>query len=334
MSILKIMVSRAGHNLTEQTKVAAALGRLAYTMRYDREIESDGEVPFDRSLTVDLVTAHFMYLLVNVAQFRWTSKSIKERTQALYSLEFALDFLAVAEASQYFPQIMATANSALAVKLQKDQNVSLLWLAAIKVLEKYTRVCVESSWKTVGENLTAVIVSLVPVLDETGSEDEIRQCQDVSIDLLKFLTTGDLGKKLADDFRNIPFIPRSSRLDPIRSALNALGVVVDDLAALDAAEGTHYEHLSTISNSEGGTARTSSAVPLQQALHRRLTALCPLLGNDNVRVRQVVLKHLTATLKENRKTFQSLVQTEGGVSAKRFVTQAKGKLFCFNGLFA
>jgi hypothetical protein len=332
VSILKIMVLRVGHIPMERTAVASALGRIAYTMRHDREMasysitSSDGVIPFDRTLSVELVTQHFMYLLVNVAQFRWTSKSIKERTQALYALEFALDFLAVAEASQYFPQIMATANSALAVNLEKGQDVSLLWLAAIKVMEKYIHLCVESSWKTVGENLTALIVSLVPVLDEAGSEDEIKECQDVSIELLKFLTAGDLGKKLAEDFGKIPFIPRSSRLDPIRSALNSLGVVVDDLAALDSAEATQHENMSTSAGSEGGTARTSSAVPLQQALHRRLTALCPLLGNDNVRVRQVVLKHLTATLKENRKTFQNLVQAEGGVAAKRFVTLAKGKI--------
>lgn len=332
VSILKSMVLRVGQNPMERSAVASALGRVAYTMYRDSEIISwatlnGGDKALEASNKRDataLMSANFMYLLVNVAQFRWTSKSIKERTQALYSLEFALDFLTVAEASQYFPQIMATVNSALAMNLEIGQDVSLLWLAAIKVIDKYIHVCVESSVKTVGDNLTALIVSLVPVLDETGSDHDIELCQNVSIDLLTFLTAGDLGKKLAEDFRKIPFIPRSSRLDRIRSALNSLGVVVDDLATIDSQEGDQHECMSTSVASEGGIAYPSSIVPLQQTLHKRLTTLCPLLGNDNVRVRRVVLKHLTATLKENRKTFQSLVETEGGVSFKRFVTETRG----------
>lgn len=321
VSILKVLVQQVGEDPTARHLMASALGRIAYTMRNNADMQEyvpgieQGQSL--RAMVVEVVTPHFMNLLVNVAQFRWASKSISERTRALASLEFSLEFLSAKEANQYFPQVLASANSALSVEKQKGRGVSLLWLTAIRMLDRYIRLSVQCSWATVGEHLTEIIVALVPVLDETTAEDEIRECQEISTNLLQYLTSGELGKKLAAGFQKIPFIPRSTKLDSVRESLRSLGVEVDDLAALDLSKGSPQDI-------DGIDGRSISTASVQQSLDRRLRVLCPLLGNDNVRVRRVVLMHLTATLKENRRTFQNIVFAEGGVSAKRFVTEANG----------
>jgi hypothetical protein len=52
------------------------------------------------------VTSHFMYLLVNVIQHKWNSRSSDDRVHALRCLNGLLDFLLPSESSQFFPQIM------------------------------------------------------------------------------------------------------------------------------------------------------------------------------------------------------------------------------------
>ena len=67
----------------------------------------------DISAACQWITKNFMYLLVNVIQHKWKSRSLLERVHAIRCLNGMLDFLLPVESSQYFPQILGEQSFAL-----------------------------------------------------------------------------------------------------------------------------------------------------------------------------------------------------------------------------
>jgi hypothetical protein len=290
------------------------------------------------SAASDWVTSQFMYLLVNVVQYKWKSRSIDEQLHSLRCLNGLLDFLLPAESPQYFPQIMATVNVAIVHIVHKDSSELItpedesgrlgLRLLAVQALSKFVRLVVEHHWETIALNLTTVVVSLIPVLEmqeSTEFDDElwtVKQSRETAVSLLEHLTHGELGRNLARHFTEIPFLPPSLALENVRKALLANGVDFDNLLVLSSGTQHHTRRDASLT-SDGGTCGSSFASRSSEkivALQKRLSMVCALLDNENPSVRRVVLQHLTDVLRANRQLFQALVDNEGSTSMKLFLT--------------
>jgi hypothetical protein len=286
------------------------------------------------SAASDWVTSQFMYLLVNVVQYKWKTRSIDEQLHSLRCLNGLLDFLLPAESPQYFPQIMATVNVAIVhqdselITPEDESGILGLRLLAVQALSKFVRLVVEHHWETIALNLTTVVVSLIPVLEmqeSTEFDDElwtVKESLKTAVSLLEHLTHGELGRNLARHFTEIPFLPPSPALESVRKALLANGVDFDNLLVLSS--GTqHPTRRDGSLTSDGGTCGSSFESRRSEkiaALQKRLSMVCALLDNENSNVRRVVLQHLTDLLRANRQLFQALVDNEGSTSMKLFLT--------------
>jgi hypothetical protein len=288
------------------------------------------------------ISSNFMYLLVDIVQLRWSLRTTAERVQAVRCLFFMLDFLLPSDSPQYVTQIMATVNAAVGqerdqFETSRDRELRLqLRLLAVRALSKFVKLVAKYQWETLGHNLVSLVVSLIPILSEEEEEDgrpsekgESRTDSIASaVEILEFLTQGELGRNLAKFFTEIPFLPPSSALNPVRNSLRALGVDFDDLHVIPT-QGTQQDSMHRDNGSlqsEGGSmstdARTSSSSRRQGALKNRIEMVCSLLGNENASIRRVVLHHLTALLRANRELFHILVENEGATSMRRYVTVA------------
>jgi hypothetical protein len=300
----------------------------------DENLVKDAARGNGTSAASDWVTSQFMYLLVNVVQYKWKTRSIDEQLHSLRCLNGLLGFLLPAESPQYFPQIMATVNVAIVNRDSElitpvdESRILGLRLLAVQALSKFVRLVVEYHWETIALNLTTVVVSLIPVLemqDSTEFDDElwtVKESLETAVSLLEHLTHGELGKNLARHFTEIPFLPPSPALESVRKALLANGVDFDNLLVLSS--GTqHPTRRGGSLTSDGGTCGSSFASRSSgkiTALQKRLSMVCALLDNENANVRRVVLQHLTDLLRANRQLFQSLVDDEGSTSMKLFLT--------------
>ena len=303
------------------------------------ELESGGEKQGDDNAAACLwVTSSFMYLLVNVVQFHWQSRTLQERSRALCSLKWIIKFLLPAEAPQYLPQIMATVNM---VMCGESNGTWQLRLLAIQALSEFIRTAIQSQYEMIGSNLATIVVSLFPVLsaDESTvrSDNETRahrEAAKVAVDLLEWLTQGGNGQNLALYFRDVPFLPSTKALDKVRDALKMHGVSFDDLVVFSSTQNTpHTLSVRDSLTSDGGashgdddrkeTAPTYSSIA-QSALRRRLNVVRRLFCHENTSVRRVVLQHLIDLLRANRRLFNKLVESEEGTSLNRFITVRSG----------
>lgn len=325
---------------------AAALARNQESSSTSRIAVSSELGNVDDEAVSAWVTSHFMYLLVNVAQHKWSTKSNDHRIEALRSLLSLLDFLRPSEASQYLPQIMATVNAAIADEEDSAENRlnptprSHLRLIAVQALAKFVKLVAETQWEVLSQNLTSVVVCLVPVLsDGDGGEESCdveSDCCSHAVALLEWLTQGELGTKLSPYFAEIPFLPPSSSLDLVRASLRSRGVNFDNLQVVSTQGTQDIAPRSTASDAgstSGDSRGVASHAARQAALRRRLETICPLLENESGSVRRVVLQHLTALLRANRELFHGLVENEGTASLKRFITVAhrgKSGTFCIH----
>lgn len=289
----------------------------------------------DSSLATQWASSHFMYLLCNVIQYRWNSRTRKEQLHALRSLFGLLNFLLPSESAQYFPQIMATVNAAMlnnSDSSTKSSDGMCLQLLAIKCLSKFVRLVADHQLDTVATNLTNVVVSLIPILTDTKQEDincrqhwAVRESQDEAISLLEHLTHGEIGKVLAPHFKEIPFLPQAGALKAVHEALRSNKVDFDNLVVISSETQQHGRRGSLTSENSltfGSKSSMSSSKSFERmtGLQKRLKTMTELLDNENISVRNVVLQHLTDLLRANRELFHNLVTSEDSLSSKHCLT--------------
>lgn len=289
----------------------------------------------DSTVGKQWVTSQFMFLLVNVVQARWRSRQLKDRLQAVRCLSVLIDFLAASEASQYFPQIMATVNAAVIdgsvenLNVDKDAHTALsLRLDGVKVLSKYVRLVVEHQVEAIAPKLTMVVVSLIPVLEDvppiTASSKESIQAKDTAVALLEYLTLGGHGRILAKFFSNIPFLPSSPELERVHRELQSNGVDFDNLVISSTGtqgfEGKDTSGVDLSGPISGHSLQNTTSI---RALKKRLNLVCLLLDNESSSVRKVVLNHLTGLLRGNRQLFHALIRSEEIYSRRKFLTIAQ-----------
>jgi hypothetical protein len=283
------------------------------------------------------VTSHFMYLLVTVVQSRWKARTLMDRLHAVRCLHGLLDFLVAQEAPQYFPQIMATVNAAILDGdgenwgSDEDQlNASSLRSYSVKCLSKFVRLVSGVQLETIKLNLTAIVVAVLPVVDEQAKgcplSNEWVEAREIAVSLLDFLTAGDLGRSLAEYFKEIPFLPTSQSLDSVHRSLRSNGVDFDNLAVLSttsqrgATAGKDHSTTAIDISATMGSSTHPTDTEQVLALQKRLSLICSLLDNEITSVRKIALQHLTDLLRGNRGTFHNLVRNEGSLSGKRFLT--------------
>lgn len=273
------------------------------------------------------VSSQFMYLLVNVVQSRWASRSTEERMHSMRCLMIMLQFLKPSDSPPFMPQIMATVNASIeSCESELVSSPSGLRLLAVKTLHLFLRLIASHNWETLGQNLTGIVVSLIPLLPEDFCNDAMALLDEtkLSIALLEWLTEGELGRLLAPFFTNVPFLPSSSALDVVRSSLRKNGVDVDSLQVATT-QGTQHDSICRDSLTSDGISSSSDRVDVkrQVALGKRLSMLCSLLTSESANVRRVALKHLSGLLRANRGLFHELVLNENTSSITRFVTVAR-----------
>jgi hypothetical protein len=271
----------------------------------------------------DWVSSHFMYLLVNITQNQWSIRPDGERLRALRCLEIMMQLLKAADSPAYFPQVMATVNAAI----RQDSCVNKIELRslAVKAFKQYLQLVAGWQWETLGQNLMEIVVSLIPLLpdDDRIGQGPLEEPTKLAISVLEWLTEGTLGTHLAPFFAEVPFLPSSSYLNSVRSALRNNGVDVDSLQVATT-QGTQLDiSLRGSLTSDGlSTSSDSLSVRRQVALQARLGLMCSLLSNENSSVRCVALNHISALLRGNRELFSELVFSESVASATRFLTVA------------
>lgn len=289
----------------------------------------------DSSAASEWVTSEFMFLLVNLIQHGWNARPVRERARAVRCLASMVDFLRPSESAQYFPHIMATVNAAIAQQTSSTDKERYLRMQmrrnAVEILSKFTSLVVKHQPEILGRNLASLVVSLIPVLDEDAEftdpcEDCVaKETRNAAVALLEHLTQGELGKKLAKFFKEIPFLPPSPALNSVRLSLQKNGVDFDQLQ-VTATQGTQQDNSYRDSNSSDagsmGSSSRSTGARRQGALRRRLKMLCSLLNNENASLRRAVLQHLTGLLRANRDLFYALAENEGAISMNRYITKA------------
>lgn len=242
-------------------------------------------------------------------------------------LMIMLQFLKPSDSPPFMPQIMATVNASIeSCESELVSSPSGLRLLAVKTLHLFLRLIASHNWETLGQNLTGIVVSLIPLLPEDFCNDAMALLDEtkLSIALLEWLTEGELGRLLAPFFTNVPFLPSSSALDVVRSSLRKNGVDVDSLQVATT-QGTQHDSICRDSLTSDGISSSSDRVDVkrQVALGKRLSMLCSLLTSESANVRRVALKHLSGLLRANRGLFHELVLNENTSSITRFVTVAR-----------
>jgi hypothetical protein len=335
MFTLKYFVLEFGRDPGSTELVVAAIKRAAMIWQsensdfdirslYEDDIISSGDA------VGNWISAHFMYLLVNVVQSKWSAKSIAQQISSLRCLLPVLDFLHSSESSQYLPQVLATVNAALSdgpSVLVSDED-GTLWaqrrLLAVQILAKFVKVVAETQLDFLGQNLTSIVVSLVPILSTTQSAEEPSRFEKVyqrqGVALLEWLSGKEV---LLSYFAEIPFLPSTSCLDALRASLRSRGINFDNLHTVPT-QGTQDAYLRAATSDYGSTDGDSRGAAVdssrQAALRHRLEIICPLLENESVSVRRVVLHHIAALLRANRELFHALIENEGTTLWKQFLT--------------
>lgn len=319
--VLMNLILYVGKHPSSRTASIKALKRAAAARKKHHDdiakLLSDAARSSNTSEVEQWVTENFMYLLVNVAQYEWSHRSNKERVQRLRSLSFSLDFVSPTDAPQFFPQILATVNTALDEKPIDSQDgaeketMTDLYTEATLVLSKFIKLAAPANLDVVGKSLTSVMITLVPILvsDDLGFENPRK----ISAELLCWLAAGELGEQFVPYFGSLPFVPRCSELQSFRHALNSHGIEIHDLQ-------TGEETCSSLSNNKndstgdvslcGDSLGTSDEIGKQRSLRKRLFTLFSFLSNENTSVRRVVLCHLASLLRSNREIFLNLLCNE------------------------
>ena len=278
------------------------------------------------------VTKNFMYLIVNVVQLDWQSRKAAHRVQALRSLYVLLDFLNSSDAPQYLPQILSTVNAAIILNRGTgvcDPNDSSLCLHAVKCLSKFVRLSAKENIESVIDNLTTIVVSLLPVLEvDAVDEGEImcHEAQSEAASMLEFLSRAEFVRKFPKAFSRIPFLPTTPSLGKVHASLRDNGIVFDNLMILSTV--TSESQAGTFSRRETLTSENTSSISSASssngdnflALQNRISLVASLLYDENSSVRKVALRHLVDLLRANRNLFHILVENEGGSSVKNYLT--------------
>ena len=279
------------------------------------------------------VTKNFMYLIVNMVQLNWGSRTVAHQAQALRCLFVLLDFLKSSEAPQYFPQVLSTVNAAIIVNREIDDNGSggcSLRLHALQCLSKFIRLSAKDNIESVIDNLTTIVVSLLPILEEdefNGKGPMYPEAQTEAVSVLEFLTRAEFVRKFPKAFSQIPFLPTSGSLEMVHKSLRDNGINFDNLFILSvntshSQAGTNSRRGSltsdNISNSSNSAA--SSSGDIVSALQNRVSLISSLLDDENASVRKVALQHLVDLLRANRNLFHVLVESEGGSLIKNYLT--------------
>lgn len=273
---------------------------------------------------------------MNLVQSRWREKSPRDRIRALRCLRAMLNFLEKTGSSQFVPQIMSTVNASIGDSEdheRTDENTEIRYLA-VQILDLLVRLVWEDSWEVVGENLTSVVVALIPVLSETLPARETLQSKsscagqstETAVSLLHWLTQGDRGSRLAPFFKNIPFLPSTSVLDPVKASLAEIGVDFDALR-LTMTDGSmsRFSSQSDIASASADSRSVERLGRVKAHMQTRIKTVCSLLTNENSSIRLNALKHLNSLLQSNRAIFQMLVDAEETSSMTKFLTVCTSK---------
>ncbi|MGK3739182.1 MAG: hypothetical protein ACI90V_006029, partial [Bacillariaceae sp.] len=327
--ILKGITWEIGRNPYKKKSAARALKTAALACQKDH---LDGIQPDNMTGTTAAklwVTKHFMYLLVNMVQLNWNSRNTSQQIQALSSLYILLDFLNSSEAAQYFPQVLAAVNVAINDGQERHQykpdNASLR-LHAVKCLSKFIRLSTEDNLEVVIDNLTTIVVSLLPILGDDGfglDGSTLQESRDEAVSMLEFLTRADFVRKFPKAFSEIPFLPAYASLANVHKSLRDNGINFDNLLILSTSTSesqTRRESLTSENTSKASSLTSPNGGDSVLALQNRLSLVCSLLDNENTSVRNVALQHLVDLLRANRDLFHSLVENDGGSSIKNYLT--------------
>jgi serine/threonine-protein kinase ATR len=300
-------------------------------------VASDVDSPWKEALS-SWISGNFMHLLVNLVQHRWQAKSASDKSRALRCLKIMLRFLQVRGSSQHIPQIMSTVKAALGYCSDVSFEQFEIHNLAVQILDVSVRRAWDDNWESVGNNLTSIVVALVPLLSQqssarlNGSPEKSLQseAESTAVSLVKWLSRDNRGRRMSSFFRQIPFLPPNPALDPVRSSLSTMGVEFDNLR-LTMPEGSYLgslSHHTSQSDAASLSSDSNTVTHLRQrmaTLQDRLLTVCSLLGNENSSIRLVAMQHLTALVYSNRALFHALLDTEDTSSMARFLTTRKGK---------
>lgn len=274
------------------------------------------------------VSSHFMYLLVNVVQYRWKQRTTRDKMKALRSLGVMLHFLVPSEAQQFVPQILATVCMAFDVRsnIEDQQTLRLL---AVQAMSQYVRLLTEENCDVAGKNLATMVVTLLPVLSAKASDfptpksrQAAKEAERVAVELFNVLTSGTLGRQFAPYFKDLPFLPATAGLLKIRENLKGHNVDLDSDFLLVSTQDSQPSASARESIASGSSIDEPSwlGANMERALLKRLSVLCPLLPHESASVRLVAVEKITELVRSNRSLFFRVLKRQEETSQHHFLT--------------
>lgn len=296
---------------------------------------SDSMEERETSAACEWVSSQFMYFLVNVVQKDWTSKPYVAKLEAMQSLRalFQNGLLRSEHSSQYIPHVIQVINAAFSESCKPDESekiqASELTLCAVEVLSLFVKLVAQDRVDNLGPYLTTIVVSLIPLLpadNDLNDDIYVRAAKRKALAILEWLVQGEIGTHLAGFFCDIPFLPDTVALEPVRAALRRHRIDVDSLSTSGKLDGPQEASALECLTADGMSTNSGSpnSSRRQRALRKRLSTICSLLSHENTSVRCVSLSHLTALLRANRELFHAVIENEPALSMKRYVTTAYG----------
>ena len=273
---------------------------------------------------------------MNLVQSRWREKTLLDKIRSLRCLRSMLAFLKPTGSAQFFPHIMSTVNASIGDSEMESlpESYEIRYLT-VQIIDTLVRRVWDDNWEIVGENLTSIVVALIPSLSVTDGIDRLiseatmhERAVSKSVNLLKWLTEGARGKCLAVFFRKIPFLPPTPALDPVRASLSEIGLDFDDLRlTMTEASLSRVSTQSDVASIGGDSRSTERRLRIKNHLQNRISTVSSLLSNENSSIRLNALRHLISLLEASRTYFDMLLDTEETSCLARFLTVSSSKSY-------
>ena len=199
-------------------------------------------------------------------------------------------------------------------------------------LPRLTEPILQSNVEIVGQNLTPITVALLPIFsqftcasDSASSKQYKKDSITEAVALFQYLVSGQLGTMLKPYLASLPFLPNHDAFEPVKSSLRKLSIDLDAISKYSrkSTQGSEeYDDNDESTDDEGKSNPLAVVNPEGRflvVLQRRLKNLGSLISHENINVRRTVLHQLASLVKENKRLFKKLIDSEQSAST-RFLT--------------
>lgn len=278
------------HSYSRKSVVLAL--KMGYLIKEGGHLVTSPEADDDISAAASWIGPNFLYLLVNVVLYRWKSRSNQDKHQTIKCLRAMLRFLPPEDSLKFMPQVMVAVSNAMGSNEASEResiHANTLRFLAVSTLFDFVKVLAAHSMWNVEDNLTSIVVILFPLFGKNVGHYNVARSEAVSLLLW-------LAEKSSSSFNEIPFLPVTPDLQPVRDLLSKKNIIIDDIRLIS----QQAEHDESAVNHQ-----------LQSKFYAQMNILSDLIAkHENKEVRKVVIEHMTKLIRANRDLFTNMIENE------------------------